>query len=49
MRVGTLEDKVKEFCLFCELVIKLGLEVENHFGLFGNCGFAIVQVLSKLS
>ena len=46
----TLEEKVKEFCLFRELVIKLSLKVENHhFGLFGNCGFAIVQVLSQFS
>ena len=34
-------------CLLCELFIELGLEVENHFGLFGNCGFAIFKVLSQ--
>ena len=44
-----MEEKVKEFCLFRELVIKLCLKVENHFGLFGNCGFAFVQVLSQFS
>ena len=44
-----MEEKVKEFCLFRELVIKLLLKVENHFGLFGNCGFAIVQVLRQFS
>ena len=45
----TLKKEVKEFCLFCELIIKLCLKVENHFSLFGNCGFAIVQVLRQFS
>ena len=44
-----MKEEVKEFCLFRELVIKLSLKVENHFGLFGNYGFAIVQVLSQFS
>ena len=44
-----MEDEVKEFYLFRELVTKLCLKVENLFGLFGNCGFAIVQVLSQFS
>ena len=46
-RVGTLEDEVEELCLFGELFIELGLEVENHFGLFGDRIFAIFKVLSK--